>query len=193
MRPCFDFALLVLALALASCVPKAIVVAPIAPAVVKAAADVKAAAAGAKRVQGKVGIVHQQSQGIAARADSLVAETDRLRKLPGVPLDEFDALWILANDLKRETFAHEIQARETVVAADEGATLQAAAEKSTAEVVPLAEKTDAAVVELKTQIVKQADDASLGRALKGVFWMAVVVFVIGGILYLAVKLKPGIL
>lgn len=175
---------------LVSCVPKAIIVDPIAPQVAKAHGDVKAAAAGAKRVQAKVVTVHGQSVGIAAAAGNLVAETDRLRNLPGVPLGEFDALWTMANDLKRETWAHEIQARETVSAAAEQEQAQVAAGKSMTDLDAVAVKTDQGVSELKTQVVKQADDASLGRALKGVFWMAVAAGVIGCILLAILKFRP---
>jgi hypothetical protein len=185
--------LLAIALLLSGCAPKAIIVEPIAPAVARAAAASKAASAGAKIVQTKTTALHEQAKGIAAEADRMKAETDRLWNLPGVPLAEFDALWIMANDLQKETFAHEIQARETVAAANDGEKLAAAAEQSTAEVVPLAKKQDTAVADLKTQAVKRADDASLGRALKGVFWMGGIVLVIGGTILAILKFKPGIL
>lgn len=179
--------------AIISCAPKAIIVEPIAPAVVKAHAQVQAAAVGVKRVQTKVITIHEQAKGIAAEASRMKQETDRLRNIPGVPLNEFDALWLMVTNNQRDAFAHEVHARETVEAAKESETLSIAAETSTAALEPLAKKTDAAVVDLKTQIVKQADDASLGRALKTWVVMSVIVFSIGGILFLVIKLKPGIL
>lgn len=180
-------------IALASCAPKAITVEPIAPQVAKAHGEVRAAAEGAKRVQTKVTVTHTQAQSLATEAIRMKEETERLRKLPGVPLDEFDALWTMVTQHQRETFAHEIHTRDTVETAAEAEKLNAVAENSMNDLGDSAVKTDKGVSDLKTQIVKQADDASLGRALKTWIWMAVIVGTLGLILLLVIKLKPGIL
>ena len=185
--------LLAIALLLSGCAPKAIIVEPIAPKVAQARAQVKAATVGAEQVKSSTTTTHQQAQGIAAMTNNLVAATERIRNLPGVPLSEFDALWTMANDINREAFAHEIQARETVKAASEQRDQMATADKSMVDLEADSVKHDAATTALKTQVVKQADDASLGRALKGVLWMGGIVLIIGGILLIIVKFKPSIL
>lgn len=177
---------------LSACAPKAIIVDPIQSHVAKSRADVHAAAEGSQRVQKSVTTVHEQAAGIAAQASNLAAETDRLRKLPGVPLAEFDALWSMANDLKRETFSHEIKARETVEVAADSAHLQAVAETSMAELETTAKAQDKGVEKLKTQIVTQAGNAAIGQAVKGAFWTFAIFAFIALVVWGLSKLKPRI-
>lgn len=182
-----------LLLALTACAPKAIIVEPIAPKVSVARAQVKAATASAEKVTTQVTTTHQQAQGISAMTNNLVAATERIRNLPGVPLSEFDALWTMANDIKREAFAHEIQARETVKAASEQQAQMATADKSMGDLEVDSVKHDAATTALKTQVLNQAGDAAIGRTARIAFWISAAAATLAVILWGVSKFKPSLL
>lgn len=180
-------------LALSGCAPKAIIVEPIAPKVTQARAQVKAATVSAEKVKTQATTTHQQAQGIAAMTNNLVAATERIRNLPGVPLSEFDALWTMANGIKREAFAHEIQARDTAAAAVAQKDQLVVADKSMESLEADSVKHDAATTKLKTQVLNQAGDASLGRTVKIAFWISAAAATLAVILWGVSKFKPSLL
>ena len=185
--------LLAIALLLSGCAPKAIIVEPIAPKVSVARAQVKAATVSAEKVKTQATTTHQQAQGIAAMTNNLVAATERIRNLPGVPMNEFDALWVLANDIKREAFAHEIQARDTTTAAVEQLEQLATADKSMGDLEADSVKHDAATTALKTQVLNQAGDAAIGRTARIAFWISAAAATLAVILWGVSKFKPSLL
>ena len=178
-----------LLIAVTACAPRAVVIEPIAPKAVAVHAATQRAAASSARVQTAVTQSHKEAQGIAAEANSIAAETDRLRKFPGVPVGEFDALWTMATEHKAHTFAHEIQERSTVATAAENHSDQAEAEKQAGELVPAAKKQDKVVVDQNNTILSQLNDAALGKTVKWMFWIGLVVVLVLGLFALAGYLK----
>ena len=159
---------------LVGCAPRAIIVEPVTPAVVRAKAEVKAATDSSKRVKESVGTVHAQAQGIAAEVGKATAEVDRLRSVaPG----DFDALWTMMTDLKTQTWAHEIKARETVEQTIEQAVLQDAASKTLGALETTAVAHDKGIEQLKAHTAKVEKQA----AVSGVYrtWIIVIAVSLG--------------
>jgi hypothetical protein len=175
-----------------SCAPKAIIVEPVTPHAVRARAEVKAASDSAKRVSKSVAAVNVQAKGIAAEVNRATAEVERLKNLPTVAPDEFAALWLLMTDLKTSSWAHEIKVGETAAETVEQERLQEAAGKSMEVLEATAMTHDKSVEALKTQMVKQAEDAVLGRYAKRTFWIATVAAIFCVTAYLVIRFGPGI-
>jgi hypothetical protein len=189
----FQPLLAVLILALSACAPKAVIVESIAPAVIRARATASTAAASAVRVKTSVAGVRTEAQEITREVMAATSEVDRLRKLDsGIPASEFDALWILVNGLSGKTSTHE-KSIEGVSAIAEVASTQAEESKSTlAELEITAIIHDKGVETLKTQIVKQADDAAAGRLVKKTIWTVAITAIVGVLLYLILRFGPVI-
>jgi hypothetical protein len=185
--------LAVLILALSACAPKAVIVEPIAPAVIRARATASTAAASAVRVKTGVSGVRTEAQAITREAMAATSEVDRLRKLDsGIPASEFDALWMLVNGLSGKTATHEKSIEEVSAIADEASTQANESKSVLAELEATAITHDKGVEVLKTQVVKQAEDAALGRYAKRTFWIVTIAAVLCILAYLLIRFVPGI-
>lgn len=182
----------ILILSVSACAPKAVIVEPIAPAVIRARATASTAAASAVRVKTSVAEIREEAKGIVAETMAATVEVDRLRKLDGVNPGEFDALWSIVNGLSIKTATHE-KSIEEVSAIAEVASTQAEESKSTlADLEATAITHDKGVEALKTQVVEQSEDAAAGRLVKKTFLTVAITAVLGVLLYLIFRFGPVI-
>lgn len=190
----FQPLLAVLILALSACAPKAVIVEPIAPAVIRARATASTAAASSVRVKTGVSEIRTEAQSITREAMAATSEVDRLRKLDsGIPASEFDALWMLVNGLSGKTSTHEKSIEEVSAIADEASTQANESKSVLAELEATAITHDKGVEVLKTQIVKQAENAALGKYVKKTFWIVTIAAIVCGIAFLVIRFLPSIL
>lgn len=189
----FQPLLAALIFALSACAPKAVIVEPIAPAVIRARATASTAAASAVRVKTGVSEVRTEAQAITREAMAATSEVDRLRKLDsGIPASEFDALWMLVNGMSGKAATHE-KSIEEVSAIAEVASSQAEESKTAlAELEATAINHDKGVEALKTEVVKQSEDAAAGRLVKKTFWTIAITAIVGVLLYLILRFGPVI-
>lgn len=186
--------LAVLILALGSCAPKAVIVEPIAPAVIRARATASTAAASAVRVKTGVSEIRTEAQAITREAMAATSEVDRLRKLDsGIPAQEFDALWMLVNGLSGKTLTHEKNIEEVAAVAAEASTQANESKSVLAELEATAITHDKGVEVLKTQVVKQAENAALGKYVKNTFWIVTIAAIFCGLAFLIIRFLPSIL
>lgn len=170
--------LTILALSLSSCVPKAIVVAPIAPRAVAVHEKVARAKASAETLKVTVLETHEQAKGIAAEAVELKSEADRLSKKPTLTLEDWELFKALADTHSRNAWAHEIKTAQIV---DQSNTLQAdsvAAEKESAELVTHAVTTDKQTSEIVTKNESLKEDAGKWKALRRIFIFGTVLILV---------------
>jgi hypothetical protein len=189
----FQPLLAALIFALSACAPKAVIVEPIAPAVIRARATASTAAASAVRVKTSVAEARTEAQEITREVMAATVEVDRLRKLDsGIAPGEFDALWTIVNGLSVKTSTHE-KSIEEVSAVAEVASSQAEESKTAlAELEATAITHDKGVETLKTEVVKQSEDAAAGRLVKKTFWTIAITAIVGVLLYLILRFGPVI-
>lgn len=178
--------LALLALSLASCAPKAIVVAPIAPRATVVHEKAARAKASADVLKVTVLETHEQAKGIAAEAGELKSEADRLSQKPTLTPEDWELFKALADTHSRNAWAHEIKTAQTV---DQSNTLQAdtvAAEKESAELVTHAVTTDKQTSEIVTKNESLKEDAGKWKALWRIiiFGAVILVLLIGFYAYL---------
>lgn len=186
--------LAVLILALSACAPKAVIIEPIAPAVIRARVTASTAAASAVRVKTGVVEIRTEAQAITREAMAATSEVDRLRKLDsGIPAQEFDALWMLVNGLSGKTLTHEKSIEEVAAVAAEASTQAEESKSALVDLEATAITHDKGVEVLKTQVVKQAEDAALGRYAKRTFWIVTIAAIVCGIAFLIIRFLPSII
>jgi hypothetical protein len=177
-----------------SCAPKAVIVDPITPSVIRARASASTAAASAVRVKTSVAEVRKEAQAITREAMAATVEVDRLRKLDsGIPLSEFDALWMLVNGLSGKTSTHEKSIEEVSAIADEAIAQAEESKSALVELEATAITHDKSVEVLKTQVVKQAENAALGKYVKNTFWIVTIAAIFCAIAFLIIRFLPSIL
>lgn len=167
-----------LTLCIASCAPRAIVVDPIAPKAVVVAEKVKRASASAAILHATVSEVHKDAGGIAAEAESIRAEVERMSRLAALAPSDWDAIKILTADHSRTTWALEIKARTSEA---QSVTLQAdtqAAEREAVELIPHAKATDKQSAELVAKNAALKVDADKWKALRTVVIGGGIIFVL---------------
>lgn len=170
-----------LSLCLCSCVPKAIIVEPVAPHAARAKVEVKAAADSAKKIQSSVTVVHTQAKDLLTEVNTATKEVERLKANSINPTD-FDALWLMMTDLKTNAWAHEIKVSETVTQTIEQSHLQDTAVKTTEALEVTAIEHDKGVVKVTTQLAKAEKASAVNGVYKKWVILAVVILLIWGIL-----------
>lgn len=179
--------LALLAISLASCATKPIVVSPIRPAVVKAREQVVAVARSSGRVQTSIVALQGQAAGLVADSGKLAAETARMRRLEVVPAADWDAFQALADSFRQKVVVHDVELRAAVREAKELEVLQGEVVKGLDALAATAEAQDKGVEKLKEAYAKQAPAAALGGAISKGFWGLVVVILVVVLGYLIVK------
>lgn len=183
--------LAIIALALSACAPKAVIVEPITPAVIRARATVETAARSTQRVKTGVSEIRTEASGITREAMAATVEVDRLRKIGGgVAPGEFDALWTMVNGLAVKSSAHEQTIRKVSAVADVANADAKEAKTALVEFEATAITHDKGVEALKTQIVKQSEDAATGRLVKKTFWAVIITAILGTLFLLILKFGP---
>lgn len=170
--------ILLLTLLAASCVPKAIVVGPIAPKAVVVREAATRAARSAAVVQKSAVSVHTEATGIVKEAVTLKAETERLSHQVAISPAEWDAFKTLHASHYQSVFAHEITARQTEVQSTEHAAEQAVAAKEAAELVTHAEATDKNTVAIVAKAEALKDNAAIGKSVKWIIGLVLLLLLI---------------
>jgi len=184
-------AILAICLLIASCAPKAIIVEPIAPAVVRARAEVRAAAVSSERLQESVSKVDSGIHSAAAVISMALKSSERLYAAGIATPAELHDQWRAMVGLQSAVAAVVADSEAATRNATEQAFLRRVSDKSMDALVPVAVKADKQAVESATALAKQADNAALGKAMKWLFWIAIAATIIGGVAMLAVRfLKP---
>ena len=172
-----------LLLLLVSCVPKAIVVSPIAPKAVRVSETARATAKSADKVAVSIQRVKSQSDKLNAEIINGMLAADALRKAGLATQEQLDANATQWQAVHARNLFLEAASQSAAIDAKE---LQQAAERGKVEAEGLeaeAVKTDKATSDLKSHMIKQEADASRGRAVKHAVWL-----VLGcGLLYLVVR------
>ena len=180
-------------LALSSCAPKAVIVEPVAPQVTRARASVEASASSSARLEKRVEGIKANTSALAIEVNKAVAESDRLRKVGSATPQELEDQWKALTGIQTRNLFLEAETAEAVRNAEEQRFLREAANTRLAELEQSATVHDKSVETLKTQVVKQADNAAIGQAVKGMFWTFAIFAAIGLVLWVAIKLKPTVI
>ena len=170
--------ILLIAIALSGCAPKAIVIEPIAPAVTHAAATAKAASVSAKRVSESTVTTAASATSLGFEVAKALAEADRQRTDPRIPEDVAALNWQTLTKLAAKSMEVERQAKSTVaesIAHEDDANASA---KESAELVPTVEKHDKAVIELKAHDAAATVDAGEWRTIKAIVGTLIVLAVL---------------
>ena len=189
MKRAVKLIILVLAflLGLVSCVPRAVVVEPIAPRAAIVHEQAKATAASSKRAAAASISVHVQASGIAAEVAQAFAEVDRLKKSDSSP-DRFTDLVALMTDLSAHSQPHVGSAAEADQRAKEADAAQTAVVESSGILVSSATKADAAVVDMTIKTAAAQSDADKWRALKFILIFGGVILILGDAFFLYLRL-----
>jgi hypothetical protein len=170
---------------LVSCAPKAVIVEPIVPAVVRVRAQVAAANASSQRLEESVGGIRASVSAMGVEIDHTLAAAETLRDRGSASQQELDDQWQALAGLQTRNLFLEAEVQSAAVHASEQKTLRETASASLAELEIAAIATDKSVETLKTQLVKQADHAALGKSVKTIGWvisgLAVVSVVVWGV------------
>ena len=173
----------IILLCLASCVPKAIVVSPIAPKAVRVSETARATAKSADKVATSISKLRVQSDKLSQEIIKGMLAADALRKAGLATQEQLDANAGQWQQVHARNLFLDAASQSATIDAKE---LQQAAERGKAEAEGLeaeAVKTDKATSDLKSHILKQEADASRGRAVKHAVWL-----VLGcGLLYLIIR------
>ena len=174
--------LLALTLVFSACAPKAIVVEPLAPTAARVAEAARETAVKAKRVDSAAKDVQHKSSNLQAEIVRGMLEAERVRKAGLATQEDLDAnfkSWEAVRD--RNLFLETAMKTWTIDTQD---LVNATARVSTDTGI-LAEKVvqqDAAVETLKTDVVRQADDAAVGKLIKRSLWaiaiLAILFFIV---------------
>jgi thiol:disulfide interchange protein len=183
-------AIALLFVASASCAPKAIPVEPIAPLAIRVSEAAKVTTQRAEKITLAADAAKQDADETAHIAKRGTTEAQRLSrsgKATTAELEENARLW-------EEAWA---AAQRAVIRADalklDAKELESAAKRTSNESAKMeieAVKTDKATEALKTEIVKQTENAALGKALKRLLWIAIGFFLLGILLWTIIKLAP---
>jgi len=188
MRICTATLLLISALAFSACAPKAIVVEPLAPTAARLAETSRETVVKAKRVDSAAKNVQRKSSDLQAEIVKGMLEADRVRKAGLATQTDLDAnaeAWNVVHD--RNLFLEAAMKTWTIDTQD----LVNATAKVSTDAENLAGKVvtqDAVVQTLKTDIVRQADDAAVGKLLKRSLWAAVILVILFFILKVTLPL-----
>lgn len=179
----------ILCLILSGCIPKAIIVEPIAPAVTEAKGKVAAASAsayrthrGATETAQRVGAVREGIEGAITHAESV-----RASKAPGTPeASEWEEQWKLLTDARTRNLFAEASATATLSQSKEAQILAGEASESLTVLETHAKQTDSNTSKITSENAKLAPDAATWRGIKKAAWTigilgAIAVLILWGI------------
>ena len=121
--------------------------------------------------------------------ERMLAAADTLRTRGSATPAELDDQWKALTGLQTRNLFLEAEVQSAAVHATEQKTLRETASASLAELEVAAVATDKGVETLKTQLVKQADNAALGKSMKTVGWVISALVVVGLIVWGVSKVK----
>lgn len=169
--------LLTLCLIASACTPRTVVVDPIAPKAVVVAEKVRRASASAAAIQTSVTQAHKEASGLAAEAERIRIETERLSHLAVLQQSDWDAIKVMNESHARNAWAHEI----TTAASDRQSTVLqkdiADAGKEADELVPQAKATDKQTAEQAVKNAVLEKDADKWNTLKKIVIGSVILLV----------------
>lgn len=165
--------LLAMALVISSC-SKPIVLSPIAPAVTQAHARATATHASAKRTQRNVAEVWTSSTALGQEIDKATANASRLATAGTATPQQLREQWQALTHIQAHHVLLNSQTSTLAISAADTAALSGKAETDLGELKKQATVLDSGVVKLKTQLVKQADNAALGKGVKIMIWAGVI-------------------
>jgi hypothetical protein len=159
----------ILCLALASCVPKAIVVEPIAPAVATARADVRAAGEASKRVHSGVEDIAKQVKDVSMGINDALSHADSMRATSAEP-DAWQKQWDMLTEVRTRNMFAEAAADGTMKHSTAAQALQRTADEGMGNLEASAKNQDKGVEKIKIHMAKQSDNAALGKGVKTMIW-----------------------
>lgn len=180
---------LALICAAVSCAPKAIVVEPLAPAVSRVRETTEATKVVSLQLEKKVEVLHTETVKAGEAIAKATAEADRLRKQGEASEAELEANWLAMQDIKAAQALFEQRTEDAVADAKEQKRLREVSEVKLTELETKVVKNDKGVEDLKVAIVKTGDDAALGKSVKYIVRSVIVLAIIGGIVWLAIRMK----
>lgn len=191
IRPNMKTLIAIFCLTFTGCYTKAIVVDPIAPAVTQARADVAASNASSARLEGSVQIIHTKTTDIAANITTVTEEADRLRAQGSASAAELEKQWRDLVGIRTRTSILEADTLAASRNAAEQRVLRDTAHERLNELSTAAVANDKGVEKLKTQIVKQAANAALGKSVKWLIGIALISAVVLALLFVIFRtIKP---